>query len=259
VRRLQSCCPGFFLLIVSGCALVPGQRPPRIVYSPSAQCGPCRGIVFCVPGAGDFPQVCETIREAAAEQHVPLRVETVDWSHGYGRVLADHLDTANHDCQAQRLAEEIITVRHTSPSQRIYLLAHSAGCIVALEAAERVPPGTIDSIILLAPSVSAQYDLRRALLATTGTIEVFYSERDWAALGIGTALVGTTDRTWTAAAGRVGFEPVTRCPGDEALYTRLRQHPWDRCLSWTGNRGGHYGAYSPVFFRVYIMPLLREG
>jgi pimeloyl-ACP methyl ester carboxylesterase len=241
-----------------GCAMLPGHPAGRVAYTPPPGPSGCRGVVFCLPGAGDFPQICYTLRDAVDEQHLALRVEAYDWSHGYGRIFADHVDSANHACEGERLAEELLAFRRAQPDQRIYLLAHSAGCLVALKAAEHLPPGTIDRIILLAPAVSASYDLRPALLATSRSIEVFYSQRDWAALGIGTTLFGTSDRCWTTASGRTGFQPVISCPQDEALYARLRQHPWDRCLSWTGNRGGHYGTYSPMYFRAYVVPLLRD-
>jgi pimeloyl-ACP methyl ester carboxylesterase len=256
---LRSCWTAVVLLAAGGCAALP-ERPEaaRVAYTVPQSTPACGGIVFCLPGAGDFPQICYTLRDAVEEQRLGLRVETVDWSHGYGRVLADHVDSANHACQAQRLAETILAVRRDNPGQRVFVLAHSAGCLVALEAAEQVPPGSIERMILLAPAVSADYDLRRALVGTSRSIEVFYSQRDWAALGVGTTLFGTSDRCWTAAAGRVGFRPVICCSQDEALYARLRQHPWNRCLSCAGNRGGHYGTYNPLYFRAYVVPLLRD-
>jgi hypothetical protein len=120
-----------------------------------------------------------------------------------------------------------------------------------------LPPDSVERMVLLAPAVSATYDLRPALASCRRGVDVFYSGRDWAALGIGTALVGTADRRWSAAAGRVGFRPVADCPGDQALFARLRQHPWHPCVTWAGNAGGHYGGYQPAFLRAYVLPLLR--
>jgi hypothetical protein len=85
---------------------------------------------------------------------------------------------------------------------------------------------------------------------------VFTSHRDIGALGIGTGIIGTADRRWSAAAGRVGFMPVLKCPGDELLYARLRNHPWDPVVAWSGNRGSHYGTLQPGFARAYLLPLL---
>ena len=143
--------------------------------------------------------------------------------------------------------------RARKPNQAIYLVGHSAGCAVVLVAMEGLPPGSVERVILLAPAVSADYDLRPALAGVRQTIDVFCSERDWAALRLGTGIIGTTDRHWTAPAGRVGFR--TPEPGSP-LYAKLRQHPWHPSVAWTGNRGGHYDSYKPAYLRAYVLPLL---
>src|SRR5262249_10271481 len=144
------------------------------------------------------------------------------------------------------------------PGCKVWFLSHSAGSQVVLAAAENLPPESVERIVLLAPSVSADYDLRQALACARRGIDVFWRERDWWALGVGTGVVGTADRRWTEPAGRVGFRPVVCDDADAALYTRLRQYPWDPCVEWTGNRGGHYAAYQPTFLRFYVLPLLTD-
>jgi len=121
-----------------------------------------------------------------------------------------------------------------------------------------VPPGSIDRLILLAPAVSSAYDLRLALRNTRQGIDVFRSYHDLLILGLYVYLIGTTDRHWDAAAGRVGFEPIVCGPSDCALYQKLRDHPWDPSLAWTGHDGGHYGSHSPGYLRAYVLPLLQE-
>jgi hypothetical protein len=114
----------------------------------------------------------------------------------------------------------------------------------------------LDRIILLAPAVSVKHDLRPALTCAARGIDVFYSRHDWACLGIGIFLAGTTDRCWTMAAGKAGFRPHVINHEDETLYAKLRQYPWDSTLSWTGHKGGHYGSYQPTFLRLFVLPLL---
>jgi hypothetical protein len=198
------------------------------------------------------------LQEAIDEQRLPLAVETLDWTHGYGHILIDHVDVCHTEAQGRRLAERVLALKQQCPGLRVYILSHSAGCAVSLAAGEHLPPNSVESMILLAPAVSAGYDLRPALTATARSIEVFYSHRDWAALGIGTTLVGTADGCWAAAAGRIGFQPSVG-PGEEGLYTRLRQHAWSPCVAWAGNGGGHYGAYQPTFLRAYVLPLLNPA
>ena len=138
-------------------------------------------------------------------------------------------------------------------------MGHSAGCAVVLAAAELLPPQSVDRIILLAPSVCAAYDLRPALRTARDGIDVFHSNEDRLVLGLGVRIVGTTERSSRMAAGQGGFIPVVACPADAALYGKLRQHPWDPVVEWTGHNGGHFGNNEPGFLRAYVLPLLLSG
>lgn len=188
----------------------------------------------------------------------PLRVETVSWSHGYGRSISDQIDWAYARQQGYALAGRIHGLRQACPREEIYIICHSAGSAVALAAAESVAPGDFDRLVFLSPSISADYDIRPALRNARDGIDVFYSGRDLGYLGAGILIFGTADRKWAAAAGRVGFRPCPACPGDELLYAKLHQHAWDPCVAWTGNHGGHYGSYRPEFMAAYILPLLNR-
>lgn len=241
-------------LAPAGCA---AARQDVVAYPRLAGSGQ-PGTVFAVDGAGGFEAASIELRRAIVLEGLPWTVETFDWSHGFGRVVADVTDREHTVASGQRLAGVIAARRQSCPCGEIYLLGHSAGCGVILAAAESLPPGYIDRIVLLAPALSAQYDLRPALRSVR-RIEVFYSRRDRFYLGLGTTLFGTTDRCWGCpAAGRVGFCPVLACPEDVALYQRLRQHPWHPSLEASGNFGGHYGAYQLTFLRDYVLPLMSE-
>jgi pimeloyl-ACP methyl ester carboxylesterase len=238
-----------FALLAAGCATT-RERP--------VSCGSLStdaDVVFVADGSGDFrttsAALCEVVRDTGA----PLRIETFVWSHGYGRMLADHLDHCNHLDEGRRLAALVAATRQSCPGRAIYLVGHSSGSAVVLAAAEASPPGSIERVLLLAPAVAHNYDLRPALRNVCQSIEVFASSRDIGALGIGMAITGTADRRWSAASGRVGFTPILNCPGDEVLYTKLRIHPWDPSVEWTGNRGRHYGAIQPAYVRAYLLPL----
>jgi pimeloyl-ACP methyl ester carboxylesterase len=215
-----------------------------------------QGIVFTADGAGNFQGTSRALRQAIADQGLPLRVETVDWSHGFGRFLADQVHQAHTQAEGRRLAQQVSCYHQGHPGRPVYLVAHSAGSAVVLAAAEALPPDSVERIILLAPAVSARHDLRPALACARQGVDVFHSDRDWGYLGVGIALVGTADRHWAPAAGRGGFRPAVESPEEAALLARLRQHPWHPCLAWTGNNGGHYGAYQPAFLHAYVLPLL---
>jgi pimeloyl-ACP methyl ester carboxylesterase len=240
------------LLATGGCATARHE-----VMTPAVPAAGTRGIIFSVDGAGGFDATSDAVRKVVAEECLPLTVDVVHWSHGYGRVLSDEMDYCHARSEGERLACQVSAYRQNCPHGEVYLLAHSAGAAVVLAAAEALPPGSVERIILLAPSVSDVYDLRPALNCARGGIDVFFSTRDWGYLGVGTSVFGTADRHWLdPPAGRTGFIPVGCGPEDMALYAKLRQHAWNRCVAWTGNQGGHYGSYRPAFLRSYVAPLL---
>ena len=138
----------------------------------------------------------------------------------------------------------------------IYLLAYSAGATLALKATESLPSNHVERIVLLAPAVSAGYDLRPALGLSRLGIDTFTSNRDLFYLYFGTGLLGTSDGKRDAAAGRDGFRIPTQGSPDAALYAKLRQYPWQPDLRWTGHEGYHKGSFQPVYFRSFVLPLL---
>ncbi len=240
-------------LFAAGCA---ASRQPV----PSCGCvAPNADVVFVADGSGDYRTTSTALCQAVRASGVPLRVETFVWSHGYGRMLADHVDHCNHLEEGQRLAAFVAAAQQSCPARAVYLVGHSSGAAVVLAAAEAAPPGSLERIVLLAPAVSHNYDLRPALRSCRQGIDVFVSRRDVGALAIGTGIIGTADRRRTAAAGRIGFTPILTCPGDERLYAQLRAHPWDCSVEWTGNRGSHYGTLGQGFMRAYVLPLLSRS
>jgi pimeloyl-ACP methyl ester carboxylesterase len=241
------------MLAGAGCVSAPRQQ--------SAYAPPCheRGVIFSIDGAGGFEAASASLKETVQATGLPLRVETVTWSHGYGRSISDQVDWNYARQQGCALAGRIHELRQARPQEEIYIICHSAGSAVAFAAAESVCPGDFDRLIFLAPSISADYDIRPALRNARDGMDVFYSGRDLGYLGVGILIFGTADRKWAApAAGRVGFRPCVACPGDEALYAKLRQHAWDPGVAWTGNQGGHYGSYRREFMAAYILPLLNR-
>ena len=103
---------------------------------------------------------------------------------------------------------EILERKAAEPGRRVVLIAHSAGCAVALAACDELPIDAVDRVILLAPSVSTGYDIRPTLWSAKEGVDVFCSKKDWVALGFVVKVVGTTDNFWSgSAAGRLGFKP----------------------------------------------------
>jgi pimeloyl-ACP methyl ester carboxylesterase len=245
---IPACC---FLL--AGCA---STQTSTVTYKPP---GPPLGIVLVADGAGGNSEASSAISSAVKKSRSPLYVRSFDWSHGRNQGLADMLDIEYAQDEGRRLAGLISQYRTKFPNTPIYLVGHSAGTHVVLESTRWLPPESVDRIVLLAPAVSASYDLRPALLASRQGVDSFTSERDGFYLGIGTTLLGTADgERFVAVAGRVGFDEPRLSAAEAPLITRLHQHPWDPSLNWTGNDGSHYGSLKPGYLRAFVLPLFNS-
>ncbi|MCS7045689.1 MAG: alpha/beta hydrolase [Gemmataceae bacterium] len=226
-------------------AAAPQQAEP--LAAPSKTVG--RGVVFVLDGSGRIRLMTDDLQAAVAHAGLSLEVREFDWSHGVGRVFADLRNRWHHDAQGAQLAATLVAERKDDPQARLYVVAHSAGAAVVLAAVDRLPPKTLQRIILLAPAVSAGVDLRPALKATRQGVDVFYSSFDLIARGL--SLTGTTDGSTAASAGATGFSS----PTDDSSAA-LRQYPYTSEMAATGHRGGHYGWTKYGFLRDYVVPLL---
>lgn len=243
----------FVAVSVPACAHV-----PTFLSTHDAAAPPPRHVLFVADGAGDYRACSTHVRDTVHADGLPLEVVTFVWSHGYLRNFADHNDYAFARLRGRELAERILDQRQSRPDLPVSLVGHSAGCGVLLAAAEHLPPDTIDRIVLLAPSVSADYDARPALRAARLGIDNFYSPEDWLWLGLFIELVGAMDdSSTTRTAGRYGFTIVSHDPADEPLLSKLRQHRWDPDHRALGHDGQHYGCYQPDHLRRFVLPLFE--
>jgi pimeloyl-ACP methyl ester carboxylesterase len=213
-------------------------------------------VIFVADGAGNYQMASKMLRTAVFEAGAPLLVETFVWSHGYKKVIFDQMDISHARHQGQLLAHVVLGYRQTHTKARIHLVGHSAGAMVVLSACEHLPPGALDRVVLLSPSVSSDYDIRPVLRAVRGSLEVHYSGRDWVYLGLCTNIVGCADRAFCGASGRNGFNLLIESPEDAELLERLQQHPWQPSDRDFGNDGGHYGAYQPKYLKARVLPVL---
>ncbi len=216
-----------------------------------------RPLVWVLDGAGDLKGCSNALTPANALSGQPVEMALFSWSHGYRKLFLDQTDTSHAKAQGTKLAQAILERKMHEPGRRVVVVAHSAGCAVALAACDLLPMDAVDRVVLLAPSVSTGYDIRPTLWSAKEGVDVFCSRKDWVALGFVVRVVGTTDNFWSgSAAGRLGFKPKKENALAEMEASRLRQHFWTPDMARTGHTGGHHGMFAPGFIQTYLMPLM---
>jgi hypothetical protein len=239
------------LLGMAGCGVSPA--PP----APMRPSGSGRTQLIHLPGmAGDSFADRWWINElrlgGAAD-----RVELYDWTCNDTQIGALQAYARNHR-EAWKIARRIIECRASDPETHILLTATSAGTGPLVWSLENLPEAvTVDYVVLIAPAVSPDFDLSRALHHVRGKMYVFHSEGDWFILGWGTSTFGTVDCKKCQAAGRSGF--VMPQSADAAEYRKLVQIPYNSAWIKYFNFGDHTGAMSPSFARNFLSPLLRQA
>lgn len=198
------------------------------------------GIAFVVPGAAGDGHSYNALRTQLSRAGFGVRTQ------GWGSPLfAMNFSTQSiHDQAEQSLAKKIDTL---SKDVRVIVVGHSAGGGVALGAVARLQHRSVETVIVLAPSVSPGYDLAPALARVSGTVHSFYSPHDVTFLKWRTGNFGTYDRIRTPAAGYLGFS--TRNP-------KLIQHAFEESWRELGNKGGHWGALTPKFIQREVIGLI---
>lgn len=166
--------------------------------------------------------------------------------------LKNLTNTKLHEREAKKLVAEIIKLHEDHPEARIVLTAHSGGTYIAVRAVEMLGDSEssplVEQLWLFAPSISPDYDFTEAL-AHVQTINVVVSEHDWLILGLGTRLLGTSDRVNSVSAGKIGFS---------------MQHPrliiWRYNSEWRklGNGGDHLASLAEPFIIFVVAPAILE-
>jgi hypothetical protein len=239
-------------------AVAVGRGPAAGAQSPDAAPPAEPGTVFVVGGIGGWDPLGKSTQLVCPVAGVQHRVVDFFWSHGVGRSFRDLMDTPHLARKAEELAALILETKQAAPDRPIYLVAKSGGTGLALLATERLPPNTLERVILISAAVRPDYDLRPALRATRREVVSYYSKHDRLILGWGTRTFGTVDRVHCASAGKVGFQiPEDFDAEDRAPYQRVVQVPWRPSMLLLGYAGGHHCNSWPLFTLVELAPWLR--
>lgn len=218
------------------------------------------GVVFVVGGVSGMDPLGMGTKLVLPMLGIPHEVRNFPWNHGVGRILKDLQDTRHMVRKAEELAEQIQKAHNENPGRPLFLIGKSAGAGLALAAAERLPAGTLERLILLSPAVAPNFDLTLALRATRREVVTFSSPNDLFWLGWGTSNFGTVDRHYGPAAGQVGFvPPVDLSEEGQALYRKVVQVRWKPDMLWIGYVGGHVGTSLPNFVGSEVAPWLKTA
>lgn len=217
------------------------------------------GVVFVVGGVGGFDLLSSGAQAMLPKVGVKHEIRDFVWTHGKGKYFRDLQDHRHMHQKAQDLATQIRQIKEETPYRPVFLVGKSGGAGLVLAAAELLPPGTLERIILLSAAVSTTYDLCPALRATKREIVSFYSIHDTFILGWGTTQFGTIDRFYAPSAGLKRFAvPEHLNPPERALYDRLVQIPWKPAMIFEGYWGGHLGTSMPSFVAGEVGPWLQQ-
>jgi pimeloyl-ACP methyl ester carboxylesterase len=183
-------------------------------------------------------------------------IEIYDWTDN-DPGLSALLSRKRNEREAEKVAEKIQQILKDEPGVKLRIVCHSGGAGIAAWALERLPDDAkIESIVFIAPALSQQYDLSKALAHVRGKAYALISVNDAIVLGAGTRVFGTIDGKKEEAAGLRGFKTPDD-PADPKQYDKLVQLPYQDSWMELGNIGDHIGPMGEEFAEKVIAPLLQ--
>ena len=236
-----------FLLSATGCISVPTPTGSRQLPVGST-------YLLHLPGVTGVTCFDQWWLNAFRDSKAVEAADFYDWTGPHGWINVLHAVERNH-VTAARIAAFISEIKQVNPTSHIILSSESGGTGVAVWALEALPADVrVDEALLIAPSMSPDYDLTAALRHVAGTMYYLTSPADDLTNGLGTSFFGTIDGKHGLGAGLVGFHAPAN--SDARQYGKLVRVPYDlRWMVW-GNFGLHTGGMSAPFARNVLAPML---
>ncbi|MCH7808803.1 MAG: hypothetical protein IIB60_06210 [Planctomycetes bacterium] len=203
------------------------------------------GLTIYVDGAGHWGDTCDGVRRGLEAAGYRGHVEEYVWTTSYNP-LFDQWNVLAARLRARGLAARIRKYRRRHPDARLSIIAWSAGTGVATWAVELLDGTTrIDDLILLASSLSHDYDMTRAVANVSGKIYVYHSRHDTVLKSV--RVIGTIDgKRGVDSAGLVGLPCPTQLKG------RIVNIGWSRDWLRHGWAGAHFDCITARFVRTCI-------
>jgi hypothetical protein len=206
------------------------------------------GLVVILPGIEGESYFNHNIREGLMNAGCYRAITIYNWGvpiPGIG-LLVNQTNVLGNRMAGKNIAQMIEKYQMAYPGRPVYIVGHSGGGGVAIFTAEAMRPGqTIDGIVLLSASISADYNLKPALGHCRKGILNIYNRADSALLGTGTMIMGNVDGGHGTSAGLSGF--MRRNP-------KLRQRSVPANASARFGGSTHNVATRPGFVASYVAP-----
>jgi hypothetical protein len=245
------------MVSAGGCTPLRSTKPLRTAERRA------RGYVIILPGVEGRSYLNENIAFGLKDGGVPGAIEIYDWTVGGTLTWLLSLRwTGHHQREAAKIAAKIKGYQDAYPGRPVCLIGHSGGGGMAVLALEKLPPERrIDSAILLAPALSPDHDLRKALIRTRSGIWNYYSKYDVGFLQAGTSTFGTIDGRHARAAGAVGFvKPWGMDKSGHDLYDRmLHQQEFTPQMAESGHYGLHTTWARKSFVTRWLAPIVKTA
>jgi hypothetical protein len=236
-----------------GCIL--GNRP-----SMSRTGSRTDSITYYLDGAGNIGFGKDAVRLGLAEGGYNGRVEYYIWTTYLGPVL-DQVSYRHNRKEGRQLARVIEKYLNAHPGAQVNLVGLSAGSGIAVFALEQLKPGyQVDDVVALSSSLSATYDLSRALRRVRGGIHFFWSPDDVILRRV-MPLAGTVDRAPHGApvAGLTGARLPSGAGAEKReLYAKVHNYEWRQEDNESLIKLRHAGSASRSIFRNRVAPLLVQ-
>lgn len=249
-RGVFAACALSVLAAASGCSVRDLGTSDRLA----------RGLVVVLPGIEGRSAFNVSICRGLDDGGVDCAIEIFDWNAPTPFLPLANLAALDRNReQAAKLAKRVIAYQGDYPGRPVHLVGHSGGAGIAVFAMERLTPAqAVSGAVLLAPALSPEYNLAKALQRSDHGIFSFYSKRDVLLLGLGTTIAGTMDRNSGPSAGAVAFE-APHSNASRSLYKdKLYQVAWSPRMARAGNSGSHLGWTDREFVQTYLAPLIMQ-
>jgi pimeloyl-ACP methyl ester carboxylesterase len=215
------------------------------------------GYLLHLPGIGGVRSIDVDMVDGLKMAGFSGKRQIIDWTGNDPGIGALQAYDRNRK-EAAQIAKTLTARFDADPQGKLYLSSHSGGGGLAVWALEALPERVkVETVFLMSPALSPDYDLTKALRHVAGKMYVFSSLDDQLVLGYGCRMFGTIDGKKCDAAGRVGF---TRPPdADPDQYAKLVPMPYK--LEWArfGDFGNHIGGMTAGFARAVLAPLILSS